>query len=240
MVATSAARAGVQNLVRSLATEFAPTACASTASCSAWSSRANGGAATRRARSTNRRCHGSSGARNSRSAKHIQLGRLGLPEEAARAIVFLASPAAFLHHRRPHRCFRRIFPSCLKQTKSPSAALIAAFLEAVRRQGRVRRDLDPQHADPRRLRRARQRSASCRRAAKPAAPTWPTPMRAYSGGLGVGLTSTGTAAGNAAGAMVEALTAGTPLLHLTGQIEPPYLDREPAPISTRRRTSSTC
>src|SRR5258705_532169 len=31
--------------------------------------------------------------------------------------------------------------------------------------------------------------------------------------------------GNAAGAMVEALTAGTPLLHLTGQIETPYLDQ---------------
>lgn len=30
-----------------------------------------------------------------------------------------------------------------------------------------------------------------------------------SGGLGVCLTSTGTAAGNAAGALVEALTAGT-------------------------------
>lgn len=45
------------------------------------------------------------------------------------------------------------------------------------------------------------------------------------GGLGVAVTSTGTAAGNAAGAMVEAQTAGTPLLHLTGQIELPYLDR---------------
>lgn len=45
------------------------------------------------------------------------------------------------------------------------------------------------------------------------------------GSLGVCLTSTGTAAGNAAGAMVEALTAGTPLLHLTGQIETPYLDQ---------------
>src|SRR4029079_11893552 len=43
--------------------------------------------------------------------------------------------------------------------------------------------------------------------------------------LGVCLTSTGTAAGNAAGAMVEALTAGTPLLHLTGQIESQYLDQ---------------
>lgn len=43
--------------------------------------------------------------------------------------------------------------------------------------------------------------------------------------LGVCLTSTGTAAGNAAGALVEALTAGTPMLHLTGQIETPYLDQ---------------
>jgi len=46
------------------------------------------------------------------------------------------------------------------------------------------------------------------------------------GGLGVCLTSTGTAAGNAAGAMVEALTAGTPLLHITGQIETQYLDQD--------------
>jgi acetolactate synthase-1/2/3 large subunit len=50
------------------------------------------------------------------------------------------------------------------------------------------------------------------------------------GGLGVAVTSTGTAAGNACGAMVEALTAGTPVLHLTGQIEVPYLDRELAYI----------
>ncbi len=46
------------------------------------------------------------------------------------------------------------------------------------------------------------------------------------GTLGVCVTSTGTGAGNAAGAMVEALTAGTPLLHLTGQIESDYLDRD--------------
>lgn len=46
------------------------------------------------------------------------------------------------------------------------------------------------------------------------------------GKLGVCVTSTGTGAGNAAGALIEALTAGTPLLHLTGQIESPYLDRD--------------
>jgi acetolactate synthase-1/2/3 large subunit len=51
-----------------------------------------------------------------------------------------------------------------------------------------------------------------------------------SGGLGVAFTSTGTAAGNAAGAMVEALTAGTALLHITGQIETTYLDQDLAYI----------
>src|SRR5690606_17241781 len=45
------------------------------------------------------------------------------------------------------------------------------------------------------------------------------------GELGVCLTSTGTAAGNSAGALVEAWTAGTPLLHITGQIESQYFDR---------------
>jgi len=54
------------------------------------------------------------------------------------------------------------------------------------------------------------------------------------GGLGVAFTSTGTGAGNAAGAMVEALTAGTPLLHLTGQIEVPYLDRNRSYIHEAR------
>ena len=47
-----------------------------------------------------------------------------------------------------------------------------------------------------------------------------------SGAIGVCITSTGTGAGNAAGALVEALTAGTPLLHLTGQIESEFIDRD--------------
>jgi len=55
-----------------------------------------------------------------------------------------------------------------------------------------------------------------------------------SGGLGVSVTSTGTAAGNACGALVEAQTAGTPLLHITGQIEVPYLDRERSYIHEAR------
>ncbi len=47
-----------------------------------------------------------------------------------------------------------------------------------------------------------------------------------SGKPGVLVTSTGSAAANAAGGMVEARAAGTPLLHLTGQIDSPYLDRD--------------
>jgi acetolactate synthase-1/2/3 large subunit len=44
-------------------------------------------------------------------------------------------------------------------------------------------------------------------------------------GVGCAVTSTGTGAGNAAGALVEALTAGSPVLHITGQIDTPYLGR---------------
>ncbi|MGC5164693.1 thiamine pyrophosphate-binding protein [Rhodococcus sp. 105337] len=44
-----------------------------------------------------------------------------------------------------------------------------------------------------------------------------------SGKIGVAITSTGTGAGNAAGSMVEALTAGSRVLHVTGQIESEYL-----------------
>lgn len=44
------------------------------------------------------------------------------------------------------------------------------------------------------------------------------------GGLGVAFTSTGTAAGNAAGALVEALTAGSPVIHITGQVPREHLD----------------
>ncbi|MDK3020176.1 thiamine pyrophosphate-binding protein [Pseudodonghicola flavimaris] len=51
-----------------------------------------------------------------------------------------------------------------------------------------------------------------------------------SGGLGVCLTSTGTAAGNAAGAQAEALTAGSRVLHLTSQVDTNYADRDRAPI----------
>jgi acetolactate synthase-1/2/3 large subunit len=42
-------------------------------------------------------------------------------------------------------------------------------------------------------------------------------------GIGVAITSTGTGAGNAAGSLVEALTAGAAVLHVTGQIPSAHL-----------------
>ncbi|MBS0246244.1 MAG: thiamine pyrophosphate-binding protein [Proteobacteria bacterium] len=48
--------------------------------------------------------------------------------------------------------------------------------------------------------------------------------------LGVAITSTGTAAGNAAGSQVEALTAGSPVLHITTQIDREFADRDRAAI----------
>jgi len=51
-----------------------------------------------------------------------------------------------------------------------------------------------------------------------------------SGRLGVCITSTGTAAGNAAGAQAEALTAGSPVLHITSQVDLEFVDRDRAAI----------
>jgi acetolactate synthase-1/2/3 large subunit len=48
--------------------------------------------------------------------------------------------------------------------------------------------------------------------------------------LGVLITSTGTAAGNAAGSQVEALTAGSPVLHITTQVDREFVDRDRAAI----------
>ncbi|VVO17935.1 SDR family oxidoreductase [Pseudomonas fluorescens] len=90
MVATSAARAGVMNLVRSMATEFASEGI-----------RVNGiliglvesGQWRRRFEAREERdLDWSQWTARLAQQKHIPLGRLGLPIEAARAILFLASP----------------------------------------------------------------------------------------------------------------------------------------------------
>ena len=90
MVATSAARAGVQNLVRSLATEFAPKRIRVNAiligivESGQWRRRFE----AREDRAQTWEQWTAALAR----AKGIPLGRFGRPEEAAHAIVFLASP----------------------------------------------------------------------------------------------------------------------------------------------------
>lgn len=48
--------------------------------------------------------------------------------------------------------------------------------------------------------------------------------------LGVVVTSTGTGAGNAAGSQVEALTAGSPVLHITATVDRAFMDRDRAAI----------
>ncbi|HHQ4518712.1 thiamine pyrophosphate-binding protein [Aeromonas veronii] len=53
-------------------------------------------------------------------------------------------------------------------------------------------------------------------------------------GLGVAITSTGAGAGNGVGGLLEALNAGSPLLHLTGQVEREYLDRDASFIHETR------
>src|SRR5262249_26438708 len=45
-----------------------------------------------------------------------------------------------------------------------------------------------------------------------------------SGKLGVALTSTGTGAGNAAGAIIESWNGGAPLLHVTGNVASDFVD----------------
>lgn len=92
MVATSAARAGILNLVRSLATELAPKGVRvnmvliGLVESGQWRRRYAAQAAPGESWET----WSTALAR----AKHIPLGRLGRPEEAAHAIVFLASPLA--------------------------------------------------------------------------------------------------------------------------------------------------
>jgi NAD(P)-dependent dehydrogenase (short-subunit alcohol dehydrogenase family) len=91
MVATAAARAGVQNLVKSLAREFAPKIRVN----SILLGLVNSGQWQRRydAR-TDKTQSRESWYADLAKTKGIPLGRLGEPDEAARAIVFLGSPGA--------------------------------------------------------------------------------------------------------------------------------------------------
>lgn len=91
MVCTSAARAGVQNLLKSLATEMAPAIRVNSillglVDSQQWQRRFD-------AREDQNQTREDWYA-NLAQQKKIPLGRLGEPEEAARAIAFLASPAA--------------------------------------------------------------------------------------------------------------------------------------------------
>lgn len=91
MVATSAARAGVQNLVKSLAKEFAPAIRVNSivlglVDSGQWQRRF---AARENQNQTRDEWYAELG-----RARHIPMERLGEPEEVARAIAFLVSPAA--------------------------------------------------------------------------------------------------------------------------------------------------
>lgn len=91
MVCTSAARAGIQNLLKSLATEFAPrirvnSVLLGLVDSGQWQRRFE-----RRSDPAQTR---EDWFRALARDKHIPLGRLGEPDEAARAIVFLGSRAA--------------------------------------------------------------------------------------------------------------------------------------------------
>jgi NAD(P)-dependent dehydrogenase (short-subunit alcohol dehydrogenase family) len=91
MVCTSAARSGVQSLLKSLAGEFAPSIRVNTillglVDSGQWRRRFD----ARPDKAQDRASWYGALARS----KHIPAGRLGEPEEAARAILFLGSPAA--------------------------------------------------------------------------------------------------------------------------------------------------
>mgnify|MGYP006275334679 CR=1 FL=1 len=91
MVCTSAARAGVQNLLKSLSVEFAPKLRVNSVllgliESGQWERRFEARADKAQSRDA--------WLAELAKSKHIPLGRLGKPQEAARAIVFLASPVA--------------------------------------------------------------------------------------------------------------------------------------------------
>ena len=249
MVCTSAARAGVQNLLKSLATEFAPRIRVNTillglVDSGQWQRRFDARAdksQTREqwyARARARQAHPARPPRRTRGAG----ARHRFPRLAGRE----------LHHRRQPRSFGRRFALHLDpgheshehlRRPSPSAASAQAqaastepvgdaiaraladmgvttvfgvisihnmpILDAIARHGRIR--FVPARGEAGAMNMA---DAYAR----------------VSRSLGVAITSTGTAAGNAAGSQVEALTAGSPVLHITTQVDREFVDRDRAAI----------
>ena len=186
MVATSAARAGVLNLVRSLATELAPRRIRVNAiliglvESGQWRRRYD------RAGSA-RRDVGSVDAARSPSRKRFRCAASASPRKRlTRSLSRLA--ARLVHDRNVHRCFRRTFASCLNHERITVGELVAAFLEHC--SARAAFGVISIHNMPildafgRRAATAAAREASAdplraAREAKPARSTWRMPMRAY-------------------------------------------------------------
>src|SRR5262249_38756042 len=158
MVATAAARAGAQSLIKSLAREFAPrirvnSVMLGLVDSGQWERRF----AVRKDPGQTRAAWYAEIART----RQIPLERLGRPEEGARAIAFLCSPAAgFIPGAQleiPGAPSRHM---CRDAMDARALACSGSARRAGRRPSRpragrarrddgVRRDLDPQHADPR-------------------------------------------------------------------------------------------
>jgi NAD(P)-dependent dehydrogenase (short-subunit alcohol dehydrogenase family) len=172
MVCTSSARAGVQNLLKSLSVELAPDVRVNSVlmgliESGQWSRRF----AAREDQSVSRAEWYAALAER----KGIPLGRLGDPEEAANAIAFLGSRrASYITGAQLDVSggLPGIFEGDGDETRNHQTdprrrRLHRPLPRRYRRDHHVRRDLDPQHADPRCV--ARQGgSALCRRAARPA------------------------------------------------------------------------
>ena len=116
MVATSAARAGAQNLVKSLAREFAPRIRVS----SVLLGLIDSGQWERRfqAREDKSETREAWIARTART-KDIPLGRLGEPDEVARAIVRSLLASWWLHHGASARDFGRHFAPSVRRRSPP-------------------------------------------------------------------------------------------------------------------------
>src|SRR5699024_4759579 len=139
-----------------------------------------------------------------------------------------AQPPCLVHHRRARRRRRRSDPTAMTQTRERTTASQTAtggdvLVEVMRRHGITHafgvisiHNLPLVEAVSRELTFVEVRHEA-------AAVNAADAFARVTGGVGVALTSTGTGAGNAAGAMLEALTAGSRVLHVTGQVEAEWI-----------------